>query len=93
MSIPATQTVWNGLLALELELGANSMIEKRLENDSSGKILYVGLSNIPNASTSELVWFICKCSYDTNGFLSRYQLPDDGVGLRYSWDDRATYFS
>lgn len=80
-------------LALEPVLGNSGQIEKRMENDSSGKILYVGFTVTPNAATSSKLWMIRKFSYDGNGFLNRDQQPDNGAGMIYSWDARATLFS
>lgn len=91
MSAPLNN--FTDLLALESVIAANAMLEKRMENDSSGKILYVGLTPQASAPTDEPVWFICKLAYDGNGFLSYYQLPNAALGFVYSWDDRATYFS
>ncbi len=88
-----TNDAFTTFLALEPILGANGQLEKRMENDASGRILYVGFSSTPNASTSDAIWMIRKFSYDGNGFLSRDQLPDDGQGFLYNWDNRATYFT
>lgn len=87
------QNSYTNFLALEPILGASGQLEKRIENDVDGKILYVGYSKTPNADTSLPVWMIHKFSYDGNGFLSRDQLPDDGVQFTYAYDDRATYFA
>lgn len=74
-------------------LEAMGMLEKRLENDASGRPLYVGYSIIPNAPTNEKVWMIRKFYYDGNDFLNRDQLPDDGPNFIYEWDDRVNCFS
>lgn len=87
-----TPDVWSALLALESILGSNSQLEKRMINSASGQILYIGYTNTPSASTSEPIWFIVKLSYDSNGFLNYYQLPNNGVVFGYIWDDYSTYF-
>ena len=74
-------------------LNDEDLYETRVENDATGKILYVGKSITPNAATDERIWYIKKLLYDGFGFLNRVQLPDDGIGFLYAWDDRATYFS
>lgn len=91
--IPALANSWNEFLALEPVLTAMGMLEKRMENDSSGRILYVAYTMIPGASTSANVWMVRKFGYDDNNFLNYDQLPQSGPGLIYNWDDRATYFS
>jgi hypothetical protein len=91
--IPGTPNSWTDFLALEPVLGAMSLLEKRMENDSLGKILYIGYSMVANADTSANLWMIRKFSYDVNGFMDRDQLPKNGIGFLYSWDDRATSFS
>ncbi len=80
-------------LALEAVFQDDDLYETRLENDSSGKVLYIGKCTVPNGATDERIWYIKKLSYDVNGFIDRIQLPDDGTGFLYTWDDRATYFS
>lgn len=87
------QNAFTNFLAVAEVLQDEDLYETRLENTAEGKILYVGKSIIPNASTSEKIWYIKKLYYDVNGFIDRVQLPDDGPSFTYSWDDRATYFS
>lgn len=91
MSFPTNS--FTGLLALSEVLQDEDLYEVRLENNSTGSVLYVGKNITPNASTSDKTWYIKKLSYDGNGFVDRVQLPDDGIGFKYSWDDRGTYFS
>ncbi|PWU06768.1 MAG: hypothetical protein C5B43_01260 [Verrucomicrobia bacterium] len=79
-------------LALEAVLQDDDLYEMRLENDSQGRVVYTGQCTIPNGDTSELIWFIKKISYDSNGYIDRIQLPVNGIGFMYSWDQRATYF-
>lgn len=80
-------------LALEAVFQDDDLYETRLENDVTGKVIYIGQCIVPNGSTSERIWFIKKLGYDGNGFIDRIQLPDDGTGFLYIWDDRATYFA
>ena len=87
------QNSWTDFLALEPMLGAMGLLEKRMENDSSGRILYVGYTMIANGDTSAKIWMIRKFSYDLNNFLNRDQLPKNGIGFIYAWDDRATSFT
>lgn len=91
MSSPI-QNKWTNLLALTEVLDLDNLYETRIENDSSGKIIYVGLSQQAAAPTDEPIWFIFKLSYDINGFLDYKQLPNNGGQFTYIWDDRATYF-
>lgn len=74
-------------------IGTDDFFETRIENDGSGNPLYIGRSPIPNESTANNTFFIQKLSYDGGGAVSRIQIPDDGGGFIYAWDDRATYFS
>lgn len=91
MSFPAN--IWTNFLAMSEVLDLTDLFETRMDNDSSGKILYVGMSQTANADPALPIWFILKLSYDGNGFMNRKQLPDSGGGFLYSWDNRATYFS
>lgn len=91
MSFPAN--TWTNFLAMSEVLDLNDLFETRMDNDVTGKILYVGMSQTANADPALKIWFVLKLSYDVNGFMTRKQLPDDGGGFLYSWDLRATYFS
>jgi len=73
-------------------IGTPQLYETRIENDANGNPLYVARSPIPNASTSDTIWYIQKLYYDSNGFLERVQQPSAGYAFKYSWDLRATYF-
>jgi len=88
-----TNNAFTAFLALESVLGASGQLERRMENDSNGKILYIGSSITPNGDVTEPIWMITKFEYDGNGFINRCQLPDNGNGFIYVWDNRATYFS
>ena len=92
MSPPNIPNMWTNLLALAEVLDVDDLYETRIDNDASGKILYVGMTMHPNASQDDLIWYIIKLSYDVNGFLDYKQLPVDGPGFTYSWTLRATYF-
>lgn len=87
------QNRWTNFLAVSEVIDLNNLYETRIENDSSGKILYVGLSQLARAPTDEPIWFIFKLNYDGNGFLDYKQLPVNGGLFAYVWNDRATYFS
>lgn len=87
-----TVNSYTNFLSLSNVLETNSLLETRLENDSSGNVLYIGYATTPGALTSASVWYIRKLSYDGNGFVDYIQLPSNGYGFLYSWDNRATYF-
>jgi hypothetical protein len=89
----ATQNSWTNFLALTEVLDIDDLYETRMENDSSGKILYVGMSQQPKAPTDQPIWFLIKLNYDGNGYLNYKQLPTDGAGFLYAWDDRSDAFN
>jgi hypothetical protein len=91
MALP-NPNLWTNFLALAEVLDMDDLYETRIENDSNGKILYVGMTMQAGAATDEKIWYIFKLSYDVNGFLDYKQLPVDGPGFIYAWDLRATYF-
>lgn len=68
-------------------------LEKRIEYDGSGNMIYVGYSKVANADTAQAIWYIIKMSYDGSNQLIRYQLPKTGVNFGYAWDNRATSFA
>ncbi len=76
-----------------LENVANSelFLEKRMSY-TGDNLEYVGYSRNPNESIDADTWYIIKMTY-TGTNVTRYQLPDNGPGFRYVWNDRATYFS
>jgi len=67
-------------------------LEKRISYDGSNNPEYIGYNREPNAATDIETWLVFKMTY-TGTNLTRYQLPDDGVQWKYTWDDRATYFT
>jgi hypothetical protein len=91
MSLP-TPNVWTQFLAMEPILGNVAQLEKRMINSDTGQVQYIGYCLTPSASTSEAIWFIVKLSYDGNGFLNYYQLPNNGVIFGYIWDNYVEYF-
>jgi len=93
MSAPAPLNMWTNYLAFGSVLPVQSIYETRMENDSDGKVLYIGMALRPNCPTDVLEWNLVKCNYDGNGFIDRLQKPDDDMGFKYTWDDRDTYFS
>lgn len=92
MSTPNVPNMWTNLLALSEVLDVDDLYETRIENDSTGKVLYIGMTMQANADVDDLIWYIIKLSYDTNGFLNYKQLPVNGAGFTYSWTLRDTYF-
>jgi hypothetical protein len=69
------------------------LYELRMINDNLGNTQYLGISIIPNANPANPVWMILKFSLDGNGFVNRQQLPDNGTGFLYVFNDYASYFS
>ncbi len=66
--------------------------EIRYERDADDVPLYIGYNREPNAATTATTWFIVKNTVASQA-ITRQQLPDNGVGYKYAWDSRATYFS
>jgi hypothetical protein len=83
---------FTNFLALQEVIEDTQLFEKRLENDASGRALYVGISITPSAATDQAIWYIIKLEYDVNNFLSHVQLPNPGVSFTQVWDNRSTYF-
>lgn len=90
MSVPVN--IFSNILAIDAVLPNNYVFEKRMDNDTQGNPLYLGFNITPSALTSAETWFIVKLNYDVNGFIDYVQLPNNGVGWLYSWDNRASYF-
>jgi len=88
-----TANSWTGFLALSEVIDLSDLYETRIDNDSNGKILYIGYTQTPNAPTDQPIWYLLQLEYDGNGYLSRKRLPNNGAGFLYTWDDRATYFA
>lgn len=87
-----TTNNFTNFLALEAVLSQGDLYEQRMQNASNGQILYLGKNITPNALTSDPTWFIKAFTYDSNGFINRVQLPLNGPGFFYVWDNVATYF-
>ena len=83
---------FTNFLAIADVLNDEDLYEVRTINSSSGQVLYVGKNLTPNADTSLPTWYVKKLWYGSNGFLNRVQLPNNGIGFLYSWDNVATYF-
>lgn len=81
------------LSKLEPNADFSFFYEQRMENDANGNPIFIGYAKTPNNGTANFDWFIVKVTYDANQSPTRYQLPDNGVGFRYDWDNRSTYFS
>jgi len=82
----------NDLSTIEPRGDFSFFYESRMENDANGNPIYIGYAQEPNLGTAVEKWFIVKVTYDANQSPTRYRLPDSGVGFKYAWDDRATYF-
>lgn len=74
---------------LQGELGM--FLEKRMSYDGDN-VEYIGYNREPNATTTDLSWYIVKMTYSGSN-VTRYQLPDSGPQFKYAWDSRASYFS
>lgn len=91
---------WTNFIAMEVGLDKDNMLETRTENDSDGNVLFLGLTNVPQASTSTPVWYILKLQYDSNGYFNYKQLPlkpgmissGSNASFVYVWDERENYF-
>lgn len=70
-----------------------NILEIRYENDAMGNPIYIGYTQIPNASEDYDGWYIVALEYDGSDFLVRRRMPDQGLGFKYMWSQRATYFS
>ena len=66
-------------------------LEKRMSYDGDN-LEYVAYNREPNAATTEATWFVVEMTY-AGANVTRYQLPDNGVEFKYTWDDRAAAFS
>lgn len=90
--MPNPPNAYTNFIAVEAVIADEDLFEVRADNLSNGQIQYVGKSITPNADTSLPIWYIKKIQYDGNGFLNYIQLPVNGIGFLYVWDDRASYF-
>ena len=77
----------------DVQIDGLALLEKRIDYDGGTSPVYVGYTRQPDEATDAAVWFLIKMTNDGNGNPTRVQLPDDGVQFKYTWDDRATYFS
>lgn len=68
-------------------------LEKRMDYDDAGNLIYIGYCRIANADTSQPIWYIVKLIYDGSNNLVRYQLPNAGVNFGYIWDNRTNSFT
>ena len=67
-----------------------SVNEERVENDSSGMVIYQGWA-IVGSSESEAVWLISKLNYDGSGFFTERVWANGEDTFDKIWDNRATY--
>lgn len=91
MSLPTPNTFTNAL-ALSSIIQMTNMLETRLTNSVSGQVQFIGYTNVAAGSTAEAIWYVLALSYDVNGFLNHVQLPNNGPGFIYIFDNVATYF-
>jgi len=87
-----TLNSFTNFLALQEVLRDQQLYETRIENDGDGQPIYIGNCITPNGDEDALIWYIIKLSY-TGGYITRQQLPDNGIGFLYAWSQRASYFS
>ncbi len=87
-----TPNIFSNFQAMTEVLNDEDLYEIRTVNNATGQVLYVGKNVMPNAPTSDPTWYVKKLGYDVNGYLNRVQLPVNGLGFLYIWDDVATYF-
>jgi len=73
-------------------LDNDDMLERRYESDGNGNVIYIGWTTIVDASVDALVWYVQKTEY-VGDIAVRSRLPLGGVGFKYAWSQRATYFS
>lgn len=79
---------------LDIRADFDMFTEKRRELNGDANPIYLGWTTVAGAAEGALVWFIKKRTYagtDPNSYTLE-ELPDEGVGFKYSWTDRATYF-
>ena len=89
MVAPNTYTQF---LALQSVIPREDLYKVVIENNASGQPIYVGKSKDPAALTSDPVWELTHVIYDGSGYLINVNLPLNGQGFKYIWDNRATYF-
>ncbi len=61
---------------------------QKIENDSSGRPIFIGLAK-PGTATSKALWQIRKITYDGSGFLTDVQWAGGNATFNQVWDDRA----
>lgn len=88
-----TNNIFSPPLSFQGILSPQSALELRTVNTVSGSTLYIGYAPIENANPALAVWYILKYHYDSNGFMNRQQLPKNGPGFIYIWNNMATYFT
>lgn len=87
-------TLIPGLSGIEQFSGifdSSDLLESRFENNGDNNPIYVGYSVIANADPAANVWYIQQIVYDGVAIV-RKRLPNAGIGFKYSWNDRASFF-
>lgn len=92
MSAPAPLNVWTNFLAFGAVLPVQQGYELRMDYDGDNNMIYMGMTMIPNCPTNEPQFNLYKFEWDS-GNMVRTRKPDHDTGFKYTWDDRATYFS
>lgn len=77
---------------LEVRGWSTDFMEIRREFNVGNQEIFRGYNHSPNADVDAPTWFLLKFTYSGTNQV-RQQLPDDGLQFKYTWTDRATYFS
>lgn len=91
MSFPVN--AYTQFQALLTAIAMSDLLETRIVNNGSGQPIYIGKNLTPNADPAASTWSLLKITYDGSGYLTRVQLPDNGQGYLYVFNDYASYFS
>lgn len=94
MSAPVPN-MFQEFLANAPVFGLEGQFKERWDINGDEVADYYGICLTPNGSLTEPIWMIWKFDYAgaNSDVKQRRQLPDNGFGLKYVWNDRATYFS
>lgn len=91
MTIPSS--AWSSLIAFGGVLPIQQNYDIRMDNAPDGRILYMGLCLRPKCPTDAPEFNLYKFEYDENNNMSWTRKPDNDTGFKYTWDDRASYFT
>lgn len=67
------------------------LCQRQVSLNGSSDPEYIGYTIYPGDQDDQPVWMIFKLSYTGTDETLR-QIPLEGIGFKYVWDDRATYF-